>query len=62
MLLLGFWNDAGMILLELKAGALASLDSWVILREHEVTNFAFNQLVACSIDIVAGLVLAGHDI
>lgn len=51
-----------MVLLELKAGALASLDSWVILREHEVTNFAFNQLVACSIDIVAGLVLAGDDI
>ena len=62
MLLLGFWNNAGMILLELKAGALASLDSWVILSEHEVTNFAFNQLVTRSIDVVAGLALTGDDI
>ena len=51
-----------MILLELKAGALASLDSWVILSEHEVTNFAFNQLVTRSIDVVAGLALTGDDI
>ena len=51
-----------MVLLELKAGTLASFDSRVILSEHKVTNFAFNQLVACSIDIVARLVLAGDDV
>ena len=51
-----------MIFLELKAGALSSLDSGVILREHKVTYFAFNELVACSIDIVARLILTGDDI